>query len=395
MSLSRKLTRREALLTPALARPSLRAALAGKANVFDVKAIDRARVLHAADLYLKEAPVTVTASHSSRTAGGVHDYFSEGDYWWPDPKNPDGPYIQRDGMSNPDNFDDHRKALMRFSVQAPALSAAWAVSRKRQYADHAAAHLRAWFLDEKTRMNPNLQYAQAIHGRFTGRGTGIIDTIHLVEVVRGASAIESSGALSSSDRAGIKQWFADYLKWITTHPYGIAERDAVNNHGACWVMQAAEFARFTDNAEVTSFCKERFKTKLITQEAADGSYPQELRRTKPYGYCLFNLEVMSTACWILSASSGEDLWKFQTDDGRSMGKAMEYMFPYIQDKKKWPKPPDVMYFDQWPVRQQSLLFCGLALKRPEYLALWHTLNADPKVEETIRNYPIRQPVLWT
>ena len=51
----------------------------------------------------------MTAAHSPRSAGGLHDFFSEGDYWWPDPKNPDGPYIQRDGMTNPDNFVEHRQ----------------------------------------------------------------------------------------------------------------------------------------------------------------------------------------------------------------------------------------------------------------------------------------------
>ena len=51
---------------------------------------------------------------------------------------------------------------------APA-TAAWKLTGDRQYSDHAAKHLRAWFVDPATRMNPNLQYAQAIHGRFTGR----------------------------------------------------------------------------------------------------------------------------------------------------------------------------------------------------------------------------------
>lgn len=160
------------------------APLALCAQYFDVASFDRDRVLKAADSYLNDKPVTVTASHSPRSAGGVHDFFSEGDYWWPDPKNPDGPYIQRDGMTNPDNFVEHRKALMRLSVEVPALAAAWKLSHSKRYADRAALHLRAWFVDEATRMNPNLQYAQAIHGRFTGRGTGIIDTIHLVEVAR-------------------------------------------------------------------------------------------------------------------------------------------------------------------------------------------------------------------
>src|ERR1700759_4992337 len=82
-------------------------------SVVDVAAIDRNRILKAANAYLNEKPVTVTASHSPRSAGGLHDFYSEGDYWWPDPKNPDGPYMQRDGMTNPDNFVENRKALMR------------------------------------------------------------------------------------------------------------------------------------------------------------------------------------------------------------------------------------------------------------------------------------------
>ena len=275
--------------------------LAQTRPAFDVAAFDRARVLKAADEYLSEKPVTVTASHSPRSAGGPHDFFSEGDYWWPDPKNPEGPYIQRDGESNPDNFVEHRHALMRLSVQVPALAAAWRLTGDSRYAKHAAEHLRVWFLDPATRMNPSLQYAQAIHGRTTGRGTGIIDTIHLVEVARAIEVLEGSRALSSTEVKGIKQWFGDYLNWMTTSKNGIEEREAKNNHGTCWVMQVAAFAHLTGNRELLAYCRERFKTVLVpNQMAADGSFPQELRRTKPYGYSLFNLEAMSTICQILS-----------------------------------------------------------------------------------------------
>src|ERR671932_810625 len=169
--------------------------LAQPRPAFDVAAFDRARVLKAANEYLSEQPVTITASHSPRSAGGPHDFFSEGDYWWPDPQNPGGPYVQRDGESNPANFVEHRRALMRLSVQVPALAAAWKLTGDGRYARRAAEHLRAWFIDERTRMNPSLQYAQAIHGRTTGRGTGIIDTIHLVEVARAVEVLEGSSAL--------------------------------------------------------------------------------------------------------------------------------------------------------------------------------------------------------
>ena len=365
-----------------------------KAPSLDLAAIEHERVLRAGELYLLEQPITVTSFSSPRSAGGNHDYFSEGDYWWPDPKNPYGPYIQRDGMSNPDNFNDHRRALMRLSLHVPALAAAWLLTKSEKYAAHAIRHLRAWFLDPATLMNPNLEYAQAIKGRFTGRGTGIIDTIHLVEVARSIPVLAESRACTADDQAGFKKWFSDYVTWMTTSQHGIDERNAKNNHGTCWVMQVSEFARYTGNQELVSFCIDRFKTVLVpNQVAANGSFPEELRRTKPYSYCIFNLDAMATTCQILSTPK-ENLWNFSLPDGRGIASAVAFMFPFIADKKSWTRPPDVQYFDDFPVRQPSLLFAGLALSRPEYVDVWRKLNPDPSVEEVIRNYPIRQPVLW-
>jgi len=361
---------------------------------FDVARIDRARVLKAANQYLKEQPITITASTSPRSAGGIHDFFSEGDYWWPDPANPDGPYIQRDGMTNPNNFVDHRRYLMRLSVQVPALAAAWTLTKDERYAKHAVEHLRAWFIDEKTRMNPSLQFAQAIHGRFTGRGIGVIDTIHLVEVARAVEILKDSPSLNANDLGGVIQWFNDYLRWMTTSKNGIDEREAKNNHGTCWVMQVAAFAELVGNQDLIAYCRNRFKTVLVpNQIAVNGTFPEELRRTKPYGYSLFNLDAMATICELLS-TPGDNLWTFTTSDGRGIGKAVEYMYPFIKNKKSWPLKPDVMYDSEWPMRHASLLFAGRALRRPEYLELWKTLPADSKVEEVIRNFFIRQPVLW-
>jgi hypothetical protein len=361
---------------------------------FDVSRFERARVLKAANQYLKEQPITITASSSPRSAGGVHDFFSEGDYWWPDPQNPDGPYVQRDGMTNPNNFVDHRRYLMRLSVQVPALAAAWRLTKDERYSHHAIKHLQAWFVDEKTRMNPNLQYAQAIHGRFTGRGIGIIDTIHLVEVARAVDILRDARSMNMNQLSGVIQWFADYLTWMTTSKNGIDEREAKNNHGTCWVMQVAAFAQLVGDQELTEYCRNRFKTVLVpNQIAPDGSFPEELRRTKPYGYSLFNLDAFTTICELL-ATERDNLWTFTTADGRGVGKAVAYMYPYIKDKKSWPLKPDVMYDAEWPMRHPSLLFAGRALARQEYIALWKILPADSKVEEVIRNFFIRQPVLW-
>ncbi len=355
---------------------------------------ERDRVIAAATRYLAESPRTITASTSPRSAGGVHDFSSEGDYWWPDPQHPDGPYIRRDGMTNPANFVEHRRALMRLSVQVPALVSAWKLTRDARYASKAAAHLRAWFITPATRMNPHLRYAQAIHGVTTGRGTGIIDTIHLVEVARAIEVLDGAPGWSPEDKRGVRRWFGDYLAWLTTDAYGIDERDAKNNHGTCWVMQAASFAHLTGDEAVLQDCRTRFKTVLVPQQiAADGSFPLELERTKPYGYSLFNLDAFATVCR-LASTPADDLWSFELPDGRGMRRAMAFTAPYIRDRKSWPHPSDVMYADAWPMRHASLLFAGLALHRDDYVDLWRTLSADSDVEEVVRNFFIRQPVLW-
>ena len=101
---------------------------------------------------------------------------------------------------------------------------------------------------------------------------------------------------------------------------------------------------------------------------------------------------MAAICQILSTPA-DNLWTFELPDGRGLRRAMEYMVPFIRDRKTWPKPPDVMYDGEWPMRQPSLLFAGVALSKPDYLALWSTLPADSDVDEVIRNFFIRQPVL--
>lgn len=367
---------------------------AAQAQSPDIASLDRQRILHTADAALEQAPVTITAFSSPRSSGGKHDFYSEGDYWWPDPAHPGGPYIQRDGLTNPDNFVAHRRALVGFSVQAPALVAAWKISGERRYAQHAAAHLRAWFIDPATRLNPNLQYAQAISGKTTGRGIGIIDTVHLVEVARAIEVLQGSDVLSAEEQEQIKRWFTDYLRWLTTSKNGQDERDAKNNHGSCWLLQVAAFAHLTGDQQLLAYARERFKTILLpTQLAADGSLPLELKRTKPYGYALFDLEALAALCQILSTPE-DNLWTYATPDGRSIAKAIAWMAPYIRDKGKWPLPPDVMVDNEWPMRQTSLLFAGRALGKPDYLTLWASLPADSAVEEVIRNFFIRQPVLW-
>lgn len=387
------------VITPQLRAlsPQLRAVAPGQPLITsaEIAKIDHDRILAAANKYLNEKPITLTASHSPRSQGGPHDYFSEGDYWWPDPKNPGGPYIRRDGESNPANFNDHREALIRLSLIVPALTAAWLLTHDKKYATAAASHLRAWFVTQETRMNPNLQYAQAIFGVSPGRGTGIIDTLHLVEVSRAIRHLEKSPALSVANSSAIKSWFSDYLHWMSTSKNGIEEETAKNNHGTCWVAQAAAFAAYTGNAEAMANCRKRYRENLLPDQLApNGSFPLELSRTKPYSYSLFDLDILAIVCQIASGEGPNDLWQFHLPNGNTYQKAVDFYYPFIADKSKWPYPKDVEYFDDLPNRQPSLLFAGLAYRDARYIDLWRKLPADPKTAEIIRNFPVRQPLLW-
>ncbi len=360
----------------------------------DITSFLSTQVLAEAQWALQQEPVTVTARSSVRSAGGKHDFFSEGDYWWPNPKSVDSPYIQKDGMTNPENFTFHRLAMIRFSRIIGALASAYQITEDKRYIQKALQHCRAWFIDPETMMNPNLLYAQAIKGRFTGRGIGIIDTIQLIEVVQGLLAMQEVSGLDPDLLIDIKNWFSQYLKWLTTHPYAQDEMNAANNHGTCWVMQVAAFAKFTDNKELMTFCSNRFKNVLLpNQMEKDGSLPLELKRTKPFGYSIFNLDAMATICQILSTPEN-DLWHYTTADGKSIQKGIQFLYPFVADKKLWPYPKDVMYWDDWPVAQPFLVFGANAFNNQNWLSIWKQLDHNPKTEEVIRNLPVRHPLIW-
>ena len=360
-----------------------------------VAQIDHARILKAADAALKMEPVTITGFHAKLSEGGPNDFYSNGDYWWPDPSKTNGlPYLQRDGQTNPNNFIFHRQMVRQLSDAVAALGAAFKITGDDRYVKKTAGLLRVFFLDPATRMNPNLQYAQAIPGVSPGRGTGIIDTLHIIEIPRAIEAMETSPAFPPEVLSGMKKWFADYVAWMTTSKNGHDEANSANNHAVAFWLQVAVFAQFTGDEANLNECRRRFKEVFVSKQmAGDGSFPRELARTKPYGYSIFQIDNLVTLCQVL-ATTNDDLWRFTLPDGRNIHKAVEFMYPYLADKSTWPHKPDVMAWDGWPARQPGLLFAGLAFNEQKYLDLWKRLSPDPTNEEVRRNIAITQPILW-
>jgi beta-galactosidase len=361
----------------------------------DVAAIDRERILKAATAALQQQPVTITAFPAKLSEGGRNDFYSNGDYWWPDPSKPDGlPYIKRDGETNPENFVAHRMAVKALRDSVAALAAAYKLTGEERYVTKAAELLRVFFLDAKTRMNPNLNFAQAIPGVSPGRGIGIIDTLHIIEIPTAVKAMEKSKAFPAELTTGLRQWFGELAEWMVTSKNGKEEAAAKNNHSVAFHLQLAVFADFIGDAAKLAACRKQFKEVFVPKQmATDGGFPLELARTKPYGYSIFQLDNMTLLCHVLSTEA-DNLWTFETPDGRGIRKAVAFLHPFLADKSKWTLKPDVQAWAGWPARQPHLLFAGLAFGEKKYLDLWKKLPADPTDPEVQRNIGITQPVLW-
>ncbi len=352
------------------------------------------QVLSIAESNMNRRPVTVTAFYSKRSAGNRHDFFSEGDYWWPDSTNPEGPYIQKDGQTNPNNFVAHRLAMIGFSQLIGNLTSAFLITGNKKFAKAALPHLHAWFVDTATKMNPSLLYAQAIKGKVTGRGVGIIDMIQMMEVAQSIRVLEKAGLIPDRDITIMKKWFGDYLEWVTHYSYGLDEREAKNNHGTCWVMQVLSFSKLTKNDSLIKDCASRYQNILLPgQLAADGSFPLELKRTKPYGYSLFNLDAVTMVSYMLSQQNPA-IFQFQLSNGSNLNKAIQFLAPYVKNKSIWPYPKDVMYWDQWPVAHPFLLFGFYGFKNQNWKTLWDSLDHFPNNGEVVRNLPVRNPLIW-
>jgi hypothetical protein len=355
---------------------------------------DNERIIKKANESLAMPPVHITDRIAEMSEGDAHEYYSNGDYWWPDPKKPDGlPYIRRDGESNPDNFNFHRNCLRQMRTAVANLAAGYKISGREEYAAHAVKLLKEFFLDEKTYMAPHLKYAQAIPGVSSGRGIGIIDTIHLIEIPFAINVLQKSSAMSEEILYGLKEWFRKYLDWMNTHPYGISERDYKNNHAIGWHAQALSFAGFVGNGDIIRECAERYKKVLLPKQMrSDGGFEDELKRTKPYSYSNFVLDNAVTLVH-LASMFGEDLWSYETEDGRSIKRGLDFLLPYLEDKSKWFLPDDVEHFDSWPARASFMVFAGIHYQDERYLKLYRSLPHESSDEEVRRNLAIRQPIL--
>ncbi len=292
-----------------------------------------------ADEALKAGPFSVMDKKLTPPSGDKHDYMSFGPYWWPDPKKADGlPYIRRDGQVNPEarTVETDRVAFGSMTSAVETLALAWYFTEHEPYASHAAELLRVWFLDRARRMNPNLQFGQAIPGRTQGRDIGIIDTARLSRIVDAVGLLECSDAWTAKDRNEMRDWCSEYLKWLRTSSHGLGEEKKLNNHGTWYDAQVVSLALFTGQNDLARTILEQVKTRRIDKHIQpEGRQPHELARTKSLGYSAMNLNGFFQLA-TMGEKLGIDLWRYESPDGRSIRGALDFLAPYADAKNKWP-----------------------------------------------------------
>lgn len=345
------------------------------------------RLLAQAGKDMTGGPYAVTQKKHPAPGGDPHDYVSLAPYFWPNPDTPDHlPYVRHDGRRNPEirEYDASRFGAM--SGHAYTLSLAYYLTGHEPYARRSALLLRTWFLDPATCMNPNLEHAQLVKGLNDGRGTGIIESDRLLDVVDAVGLLRDSPAWTASDQKGMEDWFRRYIDWMVHSRQGKQERAATNNHGTWYDVQLVTYCLFIgDETQARQVAEEARTRRIAAQIEPDGSMPRELTRTNALGYSVYNLEAL-TELADLGERLDVDLWNYKTADGRSLRPAIDFLLPYVTGRRKWAR-------QQITAFKESSMFIPLrraarAYHDPNYQQTSNTLKgADPSASLDAMRYP--------
>ena len=308
-----------------------------------------------------------------------HDYISLGPYFWPNPKTKDGyPYIRRDGKVNPNALiDSDSPRLVRLANALETLALAYYYTNNTKYAQRAVEMIQIWFINDTTKMNPHLKYAQGIPGTVPGRALGILDGRHFVRILDSITLIENSNLLSSKDLEIIKQWVKDYQNWLLNGEYAYEESHRPNNHGTFYDYQVVGYALYLEQPKkAKELLTNAQYIRLGSHIGSKGQNFHELERTRPLHYSLFDLEAMIGLALYSDHYDDVNFWTF-TINQTSLKKAIDYVVKYKNNRDMWlVENENVNFMDLTP----TLLVAAQKYQTDEYnkeiLKLWRSKQDD-------------------
>lgn len=351
--------------------PRVKAEIAAGNPVF-VAALDE--IVAQADAALGQPVINVVDEGALPPSGDPHDYFSYSTYWWPDPENPDGPYIWRDGEVNPDRYTSDVSRIETMADAVAALVPAWYFTGDDRYAESAVQRLRAWFLDPETKMNPNMRFGQKRRGHDYNSHSGIIEALRMRWVVDCAILLESYPGWTDEDAAGLRNWFGDFSTWLVESFEGQEEAMQPNNHGTWYNYQLILFSLYGGKPELARAHLEQMPARIFGQVFMDGRQPQELIRTRSLSYSIYNARGLIGVAR-LGRHLDVDLFAFRSTEGRSIRLAIDYLEPFIFGEQEWP----AMQIREVGTGSAAQMYRGAALgfQEREYAELFRRLPGSP------------------
>jgi rhamnogalacturonyl hydrolase YesR len=336
-------------------------------------------LIREADRRLSGGTYSVTYKKAVAPSGSKHDYVSLSRYWWPNPEKEDRmPYVFKDGQSNPELNEYDRNPLGTMCSAVNTLALAYFYSNDERYAAKAMELVRTWFLDEKTKMNPNLNYSQFIPGRdgSKGRPEGLIDSYSFVSMLSSIQLLDGSKNYTSQDKAGLQKWFGEFAKWLQTSPQGKKEHEMKNNHATAYNSQLVTYLLFSGKTDEAKKIMDVFpKNIMFKQIEPDGKQPNELWRTLAYHYSEYNLSHMIDF-FATAKKFGKELYTLESPDGRSFYKAMDYLVSFLgKDVSEWP----YKQISGWEAKQQDVCndlyrILDLDTSQTQYLDIYKKYN---------------------
>lgn len=338
-----------------------------------------------ADGFLDGPLYSILDREPSDWSGDARDYYSVGNYSWPNPETADGlPYIRVDGRRNPDAWRDrYDKRRFRQTVAAVnTLVQAHVRTGEERYADAAVARLERWFLDPATAMRPNFAHAAALPGQHDGAAIGQIEATLLTDLLDHVDLLVRAGRFTEGLPL-LQQWFAELATWMRSSELGRQEERMTNNHGVWWDAQVLRYLQFVGDRTALTEILDRFGIRL-RHIAPGGALPRELARPDSLLYTIYCLRAFAVCCRV-AAAEGRDLWNAPAEPGfGSLRDAFHFWAGNAVDESRWiwpRQPSDLDRTALWLAEEAAAVY-----QTPGLTAFAETLRRqdlpDPEIPST-------------
>lgn len=290
-------------------------------NIKNINNKYKTAIIDDAILYLESPLYSVVNKKTLPPSEDAHDYWHPAPYAWPNPDSEDGlPYIHRDGVRVPgtkmydsDSEKYDRTSIQRLFNEVTTLAVAWKISGNIEFAIKGAKQIHNWFVNNETKMNPNLNFSQVVMGKNNNNGTksGIIETKDFYFLLDGVRLLKESGFFTEEDDKLFVLWIKDFLKWLLKSEQGFAESQSDNNHGIAYDLQVYALASYIGDIDLMYQTFIRSLGRLGCHFLSDGLQPHEMKRTTTQHYTSFNLQLWINYSCLVKNSIGYDLWSYK------------------------------------------------------------------------------------